>query len=76
MPWQNAYVGLFNGRIRDELLAIEEFTTLLEATIMAEDFRQHYNQLRPHSILNYKTSDEFTPEWHNNNPRLRKIPAH
>ncbi len=31
-----AYVESFNGKIRDELLAIEEFTTLLEAKIMAE----------------------------------------
>jgi transposase InsO family protein len=42
-PWQNVYVESFNGKIRDELLAIEEFTTLLEAKIMAEDFRQRYN---------------------------------
>jgi len=39
-PWENAYVESFNGKICDELLAIEEFITLLEAKIMAEDFRQ------------------------------------
>jgi putative transposase len=50
--------------------------TLLEAKIMAEDFRQHYNQHRPHSTLNYKTPEEFTLGWHNTNPGLRKIPAH
>jgi putative transposase len=75
-PWQNAYVESFNGKIRDELLAIEEFTTLLEAKIMAEDFRQHYNSHRPHSTLKYQTPDEFTLEWHNNNLGLRKILAH
>ena len=53
--WQNAYVESFYGQIRDELLAIEEFTTLLEAKIMAEDFRQHCNQRRPHSTLKYQT---------------------
>jgi transposase InsO family protein len=75
-PWQNAYVESFNGKIRDELLAIEEFTTLLEAKIMAEDFRQDYNSYRPHSTLKYQTPDEFTLEWHNNNPGLTKILAH
>ncbi len=75
-PWQNAYVESFNGKIRDELLAIKEFTTLLEARIMAEDFRPRYNQHRPHSTLNYKIPDEFTLGWHNNNPELRKILAH
>ena len=74
-PWQNAYVESFNGKIRDELLAIEEFTTLLEARIMAEDFRQDYNSYRPHSTLKYQTPDEFTLEWHNN-PGLTKILAH
>lgn len=34
-PWQNAFVESFNGRLRDELLAIEAFHTLLEAKIMA-----------------------------------------
>jgi putative transposase len=46
-PWQNAYVEPFNGKIHNELLAIEEFTTLLEAKIMAEDFRQDYNSQQP-----------------------------
>jgi transposase InsO family protein len=52
-PWQNAYVESFNGKIRDEFLTIEELTTLLEAKIMAEDFRQDYNSYRPHSSLKY-----------------------
>jgi putative transposase len=75
-PRQNAYVESFNAQIRDELLAIEEFTTLLEAKIMAEDFRHQYNSHRPHSTLKYQTPDEFTLEWHNNNPGVRKILAH
>jgi transposase InsO family protein len=69
-------VESFNGKIRDELLAIEEFTTLLEAKIMAEDFRQHYNSYRPHSSLKYQTPEEFTLNWHHNKSRLRKILVH
>jgi putative transposase len=30
-PWQNPYVESFGGRLRDELLAVEAFNTLLEA---------------------------------------------
>lgn len=52
-PWQNAYVESFTGRLRDELLAVEIFHTLLEAKVMAEDYRQHYNRYRPHSSLCY-----------------------
>jgi putative transposase len=29
-PWQNPYVESFGGRLRDELLAVEAFTSLLE----------------------------------------------
>jgi hypothetical protein len=28
-PWENPFVGSFNGRARDDLLNIEEFGTLL-----------------------------------------------
>ncbi len=74
-PWQNAYVESFNGKLRDELLAVEIFTTLLEAKIMAEDYRQSYNKHRLHSSLNYMTPDEFTLNWHHNNPGLTKTMA-
>lgn len=36
-PWQNAYIESFNGKLRDELLAVEQFHTLVEAKIRAED---------------------------------------
>jgi putative transposase len=32
-PWQNPYVESFGSRLRDELLAVEAFNTLLEAQI-------------------------------------------
>ncbi len=75
-PWQNAYVESFNGKLRDELLGIEIFTTLLEAKIMAEDYRQDYNQNRPHSSLGYKTPHEFKQNWHHNKPELTTVLAH
>ena len=42
----------FNGKLRDELLNREVFTTLVEASILIEEWRKEYNQVRPHSALN------------------------
>jgi putative transposase len=50
-PWQNAYVESFNGRLRDELLDVEQFSCLAEAKVVIEDWRQDYNRNRPHSAL-------------------------
>ncbi|MCX7414873.1 MAG: IS3 family transposase [Planctomycetia bacterium] len=52
-PWENGYVESFNGKLRDELLAREAFDTLLEAKVLIERWRQHYNTIRPHSALGY-----------------------
>lgn len=53
-PWENGYIESFNGKLRDELLNREIFTTLLEAKILIENWRRHYNTIRPHSALGYK----------------------
>jgi putative transposase len=50
--WENGYVESFNGKLRDELLNREIFTTLTEAKILTEEWRNEYNQVRPHSALN------------------------
>jgi transposase InsO family protein len=47
-PWENGYVESFNGKLRDELLDREIFYTLFEAKVMVGDFRDHYNERRPH----------------------------
>ena len=53
-PWENGYIESFNGRLRDELLNGEIFTTLLEAKVLIENWRKIYNTVRPHSSLGYK----------------------
>ena len=53
-PWENAYNESFNGKLRDELLNGEVFTTLLEAQVLIENWRKEYNQFRPHSSLGYR----------------------
>jgi hypothetical protein len=35
------------GRLRDGLLAVEAFSSLLEARVLVEDWRIEYNTLRP-----------------------------
>ena len=53
-PWENGYVESFNGKLRDEFLNREVFYTLWEVQVLAEQWRQEYNQIRPHSALGYK----------------------
>ncbi len=53
-PWENGYVESFNGKLRDELLDREIFYTLLEAKVLIERWREHYNRVRPHSSLGYR----------------------
>jgi len=53
-PWENGYIESFNGKMRDELLNREIFTTLLEAKVLINQWRGEYNQIRPHSSLNYR----------------------
>ena len=53
-PWKNGYIESFNGKLRDELLKREIFTTLEEARVLIEQWRKEYNQLRPHSALGYR----------------------
>jgi len=58
-PWQNAYSETFISRFSDELLKREVFVDLLEAKVLVEDYRGHYNHQRPHSALGYRTPAEF-----------------
>ncbi len=52
-PWENGYIESFNGKLRDELLG--RFSPpLTKAKILIEEWRKEYNQVRPHSALNYR----------------------
>ena len=44
----------FNGKLREELLSREIFMTSAEAKVLIEQWRQEYNQVRPHNSLGYK----------------------
>ena len=58
-PWQNGADESFNGRLRDECLSLEWFRSRLEARVIIEQWRRHYNEVRPHSSLDYRTPVEF-----------------
>ena len=66
-PWENGFAAAlepvarcaaqcesFNGRFRDELLNGEIFYSMREAQIIIEEWRRHYNTVRPHSALGYR----------------------
>lgn len=62
-PWENPWVESYGSRMRDELLAIEQFDTLLEAQVLVADWRNEYNTYRPHSALGMLTPAEFARQW-------------
>ena len=58
-PTQNARVESFNGRLREECLAVSWFQNLFDARRKIAAWRTEYNEERPHSSLGYKTPKEF-----------------
>jgi putative transposase len=64
-PWQNGTNESFNGKFRDECLSMEWFRNRIEAKVVIEDWRTHYNEIRPHSSLNYQTPYEFKTKLEN-----------
>ena len=55
----NGYIESFNGRLRDELLNTEIFSTLAEVKEKLESWRFDYNTQRPHSSLGYRPAAEY-----------------
>jgi putative transposase len=77
-PWENAWVESFGGKLRDELLAVELFSCLTEAKVLAEDWRQDYNAYRPHRGLGMMTPDRFAIGWRTANetaPASAELPS-
>ena len=65
-PWKNDYCKSFNEKLRDELMHGELFYSLKEAQIAIEQWRKHYNTIKPHSALNYRppAPQTFAPLAH------------
>ncbi len=58
-PMQNGFVESFNGSFRDECLNETLFSTLSEAKTKITEWKDDYNQNRPHSSLGNITPNEF-----------------
>ena len=58
-PWKNGFIESFHDKFRDECLQREWFQSLLEAKVVIEAWRVHYNTQRPHSSLAYQTPAAF-----------------
>jgi hypothetical protein len=56
---QNGHVESFHGRLREECLRASWFTNLFDARSKTSDWRKEYNDVRPHSSLDYRTPAEF-----------------
>jgi len=53
-PWGNGDWESFNAKLRNELLNGELFYTLRGAQVLIEQWRCHYNRVRPYSALGYR----------------------
>ena len=58
-PWENAYIESFNGKFRKECVDRYLFYTLEETRSIIEDWREEYNNYRPHSSLDYLPPSAF-----------------
>jgi len=70
-PWQNGKNERFNGILRHEALSNELFGSLLEAKVVCDEFKNIYNEIRPHGSLKLMTPDAYAKEakaskcWYN-----------
>jgi putative transposase len=58
-PVENAYAESFIGRLRDECLNENWFSSVKEARDIIETWRMDYNEVRPHSSLDNLSPREF-----------------
>lgn len=58
-PTDNGLIESFNGRLRDELLNVNEFMTMHDAREKLRACQGDYNQHRPHGSLSHLTQSEF-----------------
>ena len=62
-PTDNTFIESFKGRLRQECLNQNWFTSLDDAMQIVEAWRQDYNQQRPHSSLKQQTPSDFVAHW-------------
>jgi putative transposase len=67
-PWMNGLNESFNGKFRDECLSMEWFRNRVDAKIVIESWRRHFNEVRPHSSLKNLTPAQFKEQLSQHRP--------
>ena len=52
-------MNLSTAKLRDQHLSLQWFRNRVDAKVGIEQWRRHYNDVRPHSSLGYLTPSEF-----------------
>ena len=63
---RDVYSFTLNNKLRDECLNREVFRNGKEAQVIVGNWRQEYNNYRPHSSLGYLTPVEFARRYYEN----------
>lgn len=69
-PWQNGKNERFNGILSQEVLSKEVWGNALEAQVCCNQWKEIYNQVRPHGSLGLMTPEEYATQarlqgkWH------------
>ena len=58
-PRESGYAESFHSKLRDEFINSEVFESIRDANALGAAWRQHYNEVRPHSSLADRTPAEF-----------------
>lgn len=62
-PWQNAFGESFNSIFRMTCLNIYLFSSLTEARVLINQWREEYNTIRPHGSLKGMTPERYLKNW-------------
>lgn len=63
-PMQNAYIERKNGSMRRELLNAYLFSSLAEVRCLSEEWRNDYNEERPHKSLGYQSPLRYAHQYY------------
>lgn len=74
-PWQNGYVESFHSRLRDEFLNGAHFENVADAKARADGFKREFNEIRPHSGLNYQTPKAYAARCGDQAQRNKQVGA-
>jgi putative transposase len=72
-PWQNGTEESFNGKFRNECLSMKYFRNRLEGRAITEQWRRHYNEVRPHSAQGYLTPAQYVRNQSGNDRKAIRL---